>query len=177
MKWKVLNSTYSFECPWLKIRKDHIRMPSGQVIPDFYVEELPDWVNVIAITEDGHYILEEQYRHGIQKVCFELPAGVVEAGEDPLTAAKRELEEETGYTGGEWSCSGWSCPNASGSSNRCYHFIAKGVEAMSFPRHDVTEDIKIHLVSYNDLRGIVGCGQIVESVMLVPLLKLLLESN
>lgn len=56
-------------------------MPSGLEIPDFYVEELPDWVNVIAITKDGLFVIEEQYRHGIQKVCFELPAGELEPGE------------------------------------------------------------------------------------------------
>ena len=175
MNWKVLNSTYSFECPWLKIRKDHVLMPSGQEIPDFYVEELPDWVNVIAITEDGHYILEEQYRHGIKKVCFELPAGVVEAGEDPLTAAKRELEEETGYTGGEWEPFGSYAPNTSGCNNYCHSFIATGVKKNSEPKIEPTEDIKLHLVTKADLKRLLFNNEITESVMQAPLWRYLAE--
>ena len=80
MNWKVLNSSYPFICPWLKVRKDGVKLPNGIVIPDFYVTELPDWVNVIAITTDGKFIIEEQYRHGVQKICFELPAGDLEPG-------------------------------------------------------------------------------------------------
>ena len=75
MVWEVINSSYSFKSPWLSIRKDHIRMPSGQEINDFYVEELPDWVNVIAITKEGNFLIEEQYRHGVGRICYELCAG------------------------------------------------------------------------------------------------------
>ena len=53
------------------------------VVPDFYITEAPDWVNVIAITKEGEFIVEEQYRHGVQKVYFELCAGMVDEGETP----------------------------------------------------------------------------------------------
>ena len=96
MNWKTIKSAYAFICPWLRVRKDHVQLPSGFEIDDFYVVESSDWVNVIAITEDGRFLIEEHYRYGIGQVCFELPAGVVSKGEVPLTAAKRELKEETG---------------------------------------------------------------------------------
>ena len=59
MNWKTLKSSYAFICPWLRVRKDHVRLPSGVEMEDFYVVESNDWVNVIAITEDGEGNLEK----------------------------------------------------------------------------------------------------------------------
>lgn len=152
-----------------------VKLPNGIVVPDFYVSELPDWVNVVAITTDGKFIIEEQYRHGIQKVCFELPAGEVEQGEDPLIAAQRELKEETGYTGGEWKAFGTSVPNASGCSNTCHSFLAIGVERTTEPKQEPTEDIKIHLVTKEEIKEMLLDGLISEGVMQAPLWRYLAE--
>lgn len=96
-KWEVLKNEYLFKRPWLTVRKDSVKIPSGEVNDEFYVLEYPDWVNVIAITDESRFVLEKQYRHGLGKTCYEIPAGVIEEGESPLEAAKRELQEETGY--------------------------------------------------------------------------------
>ena len=150
-------------------------MPSGLEIPDFYVEELPDWVNIIAVTKDGRFVLEEQYRHGIQAVCYELPAGDVEPGEDPLKAAQRELEEETGYTGGQWIPYGTYAPNASGCNNTCHSFLAIGVERTLEPEREPTEDILLHLVTKAELKNLLLGGRIPEGVMLAPIWRYLAE--
>ena len=150
-------------------------MPSGYEIPDFYVEELPHWVNVIAITKEGLFVLEEQYRHGIQKVCFELPSGVLEIGEEPILAAKRELAEETGYSGGVWVPFGTYSPNASGSNNTCYTFLARGVEKATEPNKEQTEDIITHLVSLEEISEMLLNGRIVECVMQAPLWRFLAQ--
>ena len=101
-KPQVLSSEYLFRRPWLTVRRDSLKLPNGKLNPEFYVLEYPSWVNVTAITEDGMFVMIRQYRHGLGQVGIELCAGVVEEGEAPLDAARRELEEETGYTGGEW---------------------------------------------------------------------------
>lgn len=169
MNWQILDSSYPFSCPWLKVRKDEVQLPNGITIPDFYVTEAPDWVNVIAVTKEGEFIIEEQYRHGAQRICFELCAGMVDEGESPLEAAKRELLEETGYAGGGWKAFGISVPDASGSIIKCHHFIATDVEYQQAPKPEHTEEIKIHLANESELKAMMSDGRMVEAVMLAPL--------
>lgn len=101
-EWKVLESEYLVRRPWLTARRDRLELPDGRIIPEYYVLEYPDWVNVIAITKDGQFVMERQYRHAARKISLELPCGVMEEGETPLEAAQRELLEETGFGGGQW---------------------------------------------------------------------------
>lgn len=90
--------------PWLTARCDKVELPDGRIIPEYYVLEYPNWVNVIAITKDGRFVMEKQYRHGLGVESIAIPCGVMEKGEDPLIAAQRELLEETGYGNGVCSC-------------------------------------------------------------------------
>lgn len=90
MKWEIIGSDYLLKTKWLTVRKDHVRMPSGQEMDDYYVLEYPDWINVIAITKEGKFVIERQYRHGTQSIDYELCAGTIEKGESPLGAAQRE---------------------------------------------------------------------------------------
>ena len=85
-KWKVLESEYLIERPWLTARRDRVQLPSGVVHPEYYVLEYPNWVNIIARRRDGMFILVEQYRHGLADVFTELVAGVIEEGETPEDA-------------------------------------------------------------------------------------------
>ena len=91
--WKIKRSEYLVKRPWLTARRDVVELPDGREIPEYYVLEYPDWVNVIAIDKAGNFIMEKQYRHGMQRMSYELPCGVMEKGETPLEAAKRELLE------------------------------------------------------------------------------------
>ena len=99
---KRFTSKQLIDRPWMRVRCDKVQLPDGRVHEEYYVLSYPSWVNVIAETEEGDIILERQYRHGLDIVSTEICAGVMEEGETPLEAAQRELEEETGYTGGKW---------------------------------------------------------------------------
>lgn len=172
-KWKVLKSSYLHESPWLTVRLDAVELPNGHVIPDFYVLEYRDWVNVIALTTDGRFLLEKQYRHGIQEFSYELPAGIVDKGEEPMLATQRELLEETGYKGGEWNLFMKTAPNASAMTNYCYTYLAVGVEPSGETHLEESEDIESLLFTRDEVISLLESGQIIEADMVVPLWKLL----
>ncbi len=101
--WTVVESEYLFRRPWLTARRDHVRLPNGVENPEYYVLEYPNWVNIIARTREGKFILIRQYRHAYGETNYELVAGVIDPTDaNPEAAARRELLEETGYAGGEW---------------------------------------------------------------------------
>lgn len=101
--WQVTDSEYLFRRPWLTVRRDCLRLPNGNEIPEYYVLEYPDWVNVLAVTPDQKFVFVRQYRHGLGLTAFELCAGVCEKEDSsPLESAQRELWEETGYGNGTW---------------------------------------------------------------------------
>ena len=170
-KWDIINSEYLFRRPWLTVRHGQVRLPDGRINPEFYVLEYPDWVNVIAITEDGMFVLERQYRHGLGKTCYEIPAGVIEKGETPLEAAKRELQEETGYGEGEWETLMTVSGNCSTTSNLTHCFLAKGVKKISGQHLDATEDISVCLMDETRVKDLLECDQIKQSLMAAPLWK------
>ena len=170
-KWEILSSEYLIRRPWLTARKDVARLPDGRINGEYYVLEYPDWVNIIALTEEGQMVLERQYRHGLGNTCYELPCGVIEAGESPLEAARRELLEETGYAGGEWE--EWMClsPNPATSNNLAHSFLARGVKKVSGQHLDATEDIEVFLKDPEYVRELLVDNQILQALMAAPLWK------
>ena len=171
--WKVLDSEYLINRPWLTARRDHLLLPDGREIPEYYVLEYPDWVNVIAITKDGHFVMERQYRHALGCTCYELPCGVKEEGETPLEAAQRELEEETGYGGGEWEKLMVLSANPSTMTNLTHCFLATGVEKISEQHLDATEELEVHLLTREEICHLLQNNEMMQSLMVAPLLKYL----
>lgn len=168
-EWQVIGSEYLITNKWITVRKDHVRLPAGIEMDDFYVLEYPNWVTVIAITIDGKYVVERQYRHGIQKTCFELCGGTVEKGEDVLDTAKRELKEETGYEGGKWEFFSTTAPNPAAMTNLCYTFVARGVYKSGEQCLEKTEDIDVCEMTEEELLKVMKAGLITQGDMLSPL--------
>ena len=152
MKWSTLSTEQLINRPWLKARRDTVQLPNGKVYDEYYILSYPTWINVIAETEDGELILERQYRHGLGVVSTEICAGVVEEGETPLQAAQRELEEETGYTGGEWEEIMIVSANPSIMDNLCHCFYARNVKKTNNQKLDDTEDIEVFLRSKEEVK-------------------------
>ena len=171
--WKVLQTEYLIKRPWLTARRDDVELPDGRTIPEYYVLEYPDGVNVIAITKDGHFVMERQYRHALGCTCLELPCGVIEQGETPIEAAMRELEEETGYGGGEWTELMTLSANPSTMTNLTHCFLATGVEKMTDQHLDPTEELSVHLLTREEVLDLLRNNQMMQSLMVAPLLKYL----
>lgn len=170
-KWKVLGSEYLFRRPWLTVRRDRVELPNGNVHPEYYVLEYPIWVNVIAITEDGQFVMVRQYRHGLGEVSTELCAGVAEKGEEPIEAARRELMEETGFGGGDWTLNMVISGNTSTTDNLTYSFIARGVKKLSGQHLDATEDIQVLMMSEQEVYDLLLADEMKQSLMAAPLWK------
>lgn len=170
-KWEILSSEYLIRRPWLTARRDHVKLPTGVENKEYYILEYPDWVNVIAITKEGEFVMIRQYRHGLGETRYELSAGVCEEGEDPMESARRELYEETGYGGGEWQLWMTVSPNPSTSTNLTYSFLATDVERISTQHLEATEDITVHLLSEAEVRALLENDEIRQALMAAPLWK------
>lgn len=171
-KWKVLKSEHILRLgQWLSVRQEEVQLPSGTVIPTWFVLEFPNWINVIAITKDGEMVMEDQYRHALGETHYELVAGVIDPGETPLEAAKRELSEETGYEGGEWELYMTLSPNPTNHNNLSYTFLARGVEKTREQHQERTEDIRVHVMKQEEVRELLECGEIVQALHAAPLWK------
>lgn len=126
----------------------------------FSVIEAVDWVNVIALTPDERVVLIRQYRVGIEKVCLEIPGGMVDPGEDAQTAAARELVEETGYTAREWRRLGVVSPNPAIMTNYLHSFLALGAEK-THPQHlEGSEIVEVETVPLRDVTTLLRSGAI-----------------
>ena len=170
-EWKVLESEYLVRRPWLTARRDRLELPDGRIIPEYYVLEYPDWVNVIAITKDGQFVMERQYRHAARKISLELPCGVMEEGETPLEAAQRELLEETGFGGGQWKKLMELSPNPSAMSNTTHCFLAIGVEKIAEQHLDETEELSVFFMTKEEVKRMLNENQICQALMVAPLYK------
>jgi ADP-ribose pyrophosphatase len=176
--WRVLDSEYLFRRPWLTVRRERLEMPNGNVVPEFYVLEYPDWVNTIALTREGRFVFVRQYRHGLGEMSLELCAGVRDPEDaSPLEAARRELMEETGYGNGEWTEYMVLSPNPGSQTNLVYCFLATGVEKFADQHLEGSEDITVHLLSPEEVRELLHGGRLKQATHLAPLWKYMAEQG
>ena len=176
-KWKVLTSEYLAREPWFTVRHESLELPDGRRIPDYYVLEYPDWINVIAITRDGRFVFIDQYRHGLGETSYEIPAGVSEPSDgSKLAAAQRELAEETGYGGGEWRLLMTVSANPATQNNLTHCFLATGVGRIGEQHLDPTEDLRVHLLTRAEVLELLRTDRIRQALMTAPLWRYFAEN-
>ena len=161
--WEVLNSERLLETPYFTLRSDRLRLPDGAVKEAYYVLERPDAAIIFPLTKEGEVVLVRQYRPPLDRMELGLPAGLVEEGEGPEAAARRELLEETGYSGGEWEALGSLASSPSLKDNRAHLFLARGVEGSAAPDPDEHELVEVVKAPVGELLSLVRSGEIVSS--------------
>lgn len=101
--WKTLSRQIRLvQSSFLTVESHTVELPDGRIIPDWPWVIKPDFVNVVAVTAEGKFLCFRQTKYGIEGTSLAPVGGHIEAREDPLDAAKRELLEETGYEAPEW---------------------------------------------------------------------------
>ena len=163
LRWERLSSERLIETPYFTLRSDKLRLPDGAVKKAYYVLERPDAAIIFPLTEAGEVVLVRQYRPAIERVELGLPAGLVEKSEEPEKAARRELLEETGYSGGEWEPLGAVASSPSLKDNWAHLFLARGVIHSAPPRPDEYERLDVVLVPVGKLLQTISTGELVSS--------------
>lgn len=149
-KWTIESSRSVLEDHWIRVRADRCTRGDGQVIDPYYVVCASDWVSVLPLTADGKVLVIEEYHHGGGVVARGLPGGGIEAGEDPGTAAERELLEETGYRPAQLLAVGSAYANWGNQDNLIHYFVALGCQRVGEQALDATEEISVHLECIED---------------------------
>lgn len=145
--WKVLKSIELLKARVFRLRSDECQFPDGRIMPSYYVMEFPDWVNVVAVTEDKQMVMIEQYRHAGGDIFLEIPGGSTHGPqEDPRLAGERELREETGFEAQEWIYLGHHCPNPALQNNKMHTYLALGCRKVGEPQLDPFEDLTVKLM-------------------------------
>ena len=164
--WRRAESKRIVDCRVFTVREDFCERISDDLKGTFFVIENPDWVNVIALTEKQEVVLIEQYRHGAESVALEIPGGMVDDGEEAITAAGRELAEETGYTSENFIYLGKSHPNPALQNNTIFHFLALDCRKTVDTDFDEHESIAVRLASLPEIDRLIRDEIITHSLVL-----------
>jgi ADP-ribose pyrophosphatase len=161
MKWKKLRSQIAFDHQWCRVRRDTVQLPNGTIIDDFFVNIRPDIAVVLAITPQQEIVFVRQYRHGVEKILLELPAGSFDPKtEDPEIAARRELAEETGYRATTLIKLATLYDNPVKDTNSVHLFLAENVHYAHLKQLDITEEIDVVLISIKNVKDKIRTGEI-----------------
>lgn len=162
-----LESETVFKGRLMHVKRDRVRLPDGRESTREYILH-PGAVVVIPVFENGDLLLERQHRYPLHRDFIELPAGKIDAGEDDLTCAKRELEEETGYSAAEWREVTTIYPCIGYSDERLAFYLAKGLTEGNHGR-DHDEFLEIFRLPFAEAMQWVRDGRICETKTVIGL--------
>lgn len=158
--WRTLSRESALDYgKFLKVETHKVEFDNGTVIDDWPWVITPDYVNVLAETIDGTYIVFRQQKYALEEEALSIVGGYVEPGEDPLTAIRRELMEETGYEATEWISLGTYAVDANRGFCRASFFFSRGARRVADPNADDLEHLEMHLFSKDQLVEALKAGR------------------
>jgi 8-oxo-dGTP pyrophosphatase MutT (NUDIX family) len=165
---KVLNETRIF-----RLLQVHDRSPHTHKEHQFFVIDSLHWVNLVPVTEQGEIVMVRQYRHGSQRVTLEIPGGMIDAGECPTDAAKRECLEETGYIVDTVSSLGVLNPNPALFDTTLFTFVGRVVGTEAKVHVSETENTEVELVTIPQIKRYLLDGTIDHALVCTTLWRFL----
>lgn len=158
--WETLSRRVILDySKFLTVEEHAVQLPDGQVISDWPWVVTPDFVNVVAVTEEGRYLCFRQTKYGIDGTSLAPVGGFMEPGEEPLAAAQRELLEETGYEGAEWIPLGSYRVDANRGAGMAYFFLARGVRRITEAMSDDLEEQELLTLARDEVEAALMAGQ------------------
>jgi ADP-ribose pyrophosphatase len=137
--------------PWLIVEQREVELPDGRIIPDWPWVITPDYINVLAVTVERDFLVFRQVKYGLEGDSLAVIGGYIAAGEDPLSAARRELAEETGYHAQEWFDLGTYRVDPNRGIAWGHLFLAIGSHPFSKPVQDDLEEQELLLLTRDEL--------------------------
>jgi ADP-ribose pyrophosphatase len=159
LAWETLDRETAYRCGGFSVRRERVRLPDGTET-DFDAVVEPDAAVVLPLTPDGEVVVVDEWRQAVGRVARGLPAGTIEADEEPAAGARRELAEETGYAAESIEHLRTDEP-ANGLLDARHHaFLATGCRPTATPDHDADETIRVTTVPYEEFHAQVVDGHI-----------------
>ncbi|MDR3204110.1 MAG: NUDIX hydrolase [Deltaproteobacteria bacterium] len=172
--WELLGETSNLKSKVFEVVTRRCLSPKDGREKNFMSIRAPDWCNVAPITQDGRILLVRQFRHGSREISLELPGGQVDGFESPLSTAKRELEEETGYSAQSFKQLTALRPNPALFTNTIYTFVAFEAVKNKQTKFDENEDLAPLLVTKKELKEMILDGRINHALMVAAIASFLL---
>jgi ADP-ribose pyrophosphatase len=160
--WKTLTRTPIYQSPerkWLTVENHRVGLPDGRIIDDWAWLITPDFVNVVAMTEEGEFICFRQTKYAVRDTTLAVVGGYLEPGEDPLLAARRELLEETGYVATQWTPLGCFAVDGNRGCGQAHLFLAQNARWVQPIRADDLEEQDLLLLSRAELTAALHAGE------------------
>jgi 8-oxo-dGTP pyrophosphatase MutT (NUDIX family) len=159
-KWKKLDSKFALNTRWFTVRQDKVQLPYGKLLDDYYVWLQGDIALIVPITEKHELVLVRQYKYAVDDVVIEYPAGFVGEHEQPEQAARREMLEETGYSGDHLSALAIFTESPTKVIGRTHVFLALNARRTAMQQLDTSEDIEVLVKPWNEVLKMVMEGKI-----------------
>ena len=138
---------------YLVVEAHEVGLPDGSVIPNWPWVITPDYINVVAVTDDGKFPVFRQTKYSVDGTSLAPVGGYIDPGEDPLSAAKRELLEETGYEASEWKCLGSYPVDGNRGGGSAHLYLARGARKVAEIDSDDVEEQELLLLTRAELEA------------------------